>query len=33
MWQALIHLLFVFSAIGIAYVEKISNDSYVKPHH
>jgi uncharacterized protein (TIGR00645 family) len=32
MWQAVIHFLFVVSAIGIAYVEKISQDSY-KPHH
>ena len=32
MWQAIIHFLFVVSAIGIAYVEKISQDSY-KPHH
>ncbi|WP_168197745.1 TIGR00645 family protein [Pseudolabrys sp. FHR47] len=33
MWQAIIHFLFVVSAIGIAYVEKISQDSYAKPHH
>ena len=33
MWQAIIHGLFVFSAIGIAYVEKISQDAYNRPHH
>jgi uncharacterized protein (TIGR00645 family) len=32
MWQAIIHGLFVFSAIGIAYVEKISQDAYNRPH-
>ena len=27
-WQAIIHVIFIVSAIGIAYVEKISQDSY-----
>ena len=36
MWQAIIHVIFIFSAIGIAYVEKISQDTYAagrKAHH
>src|SRR5919112_883795 len=36
MWQAIIHTVFILSAIGIAYVEKISQDSYAagrKAHH
>lgn len=33
MWQSIIHFLFVVSAIGIAYVEKLSQDSHIKPHH
>lgn len=33
MWQVIIHALFVFSAIGIAYVEKLSQAAYVKPRH
>ena len=35
-WQAIIHVIFIFSAIGIAYVEKISQDTYAagqKSHH
>src|SRR5215213_8631517 len=35
-WQAIIHVIFIVSAIGIAYVEKISQDSYAasrKAHH
>ena len=34
-WQAIIHGLFILSAIGIAYVEKISQDAYAagKRHH
>jgi uncharacterized protein (TIGR00645 family) len=35
-WQAIIHVIFIFSAIGIAYVEKISQDTYAagkKAHH
>ena len=28
MWQAIIHGLFILSAIGIAYVERISQDAY-----
>ena len=35
-WQAIIHVIFIFSAIGIAYVEKISQDAYAagkKSHH
>jgi uncharacterized protein (TIGR00645 family) len=27
-WQAIIHVIFILSAIGIAYVEKISQDGY-----
>ena len=27
-WQAIIHVIFILSAIGIAYVEKISQDAY-----
>ncbi len=27
MWQTIIHMLFILSAIGIAYVEKISSSS------
>ena len=33
MWQAIIHGLFVVSAIGIAYVEKLGQSSYGKPGH
>ena len=33
MWQAIIHGLFVVSAIGIAYVEKLGQSSYGKMHH
>jgi uncharacterized protein (TIGR00645 family) len=33
MWQALIHGLFVLSAIGIAYVEKLSQGAYNRPDH
>ena len=33
MWQAIIHGLFVVSAIGIAYVEKLGQSSYDRPHH
>jgi uncharacterized protein (TIGR00645 family) len=36
MWQAIIHVIFIMSAIGIAYVEKISQDTYKagkKAHH
>jgi uncharacterized protein (TIGR00645 family) len=35
-WQAIIHVIFILSAIGIAYVEKISQDAYAagkKAHH
>jgi uncharacterized protein (TIGR00645 family) len=35
-WQAIIHVIFILSAIGIAYVEKISQDAYAagkKLHH
>jgi uncharacterized membrane protein YqhA len=27
MWQTIIHTVFILSAIGIAYVDKLSNDS------
>jgi uncharacterized protein (TIGR00645 family) len=33
MWQTIIHGLFILSAIGIAYVEKISQSAYDRPHH
>jgi len=33
MWQVIIHALFVLSAIGIAYVEKLGQNAYDKPHH
>jgi uncharacterized membrane protein YqhA len=33
MWQAIIHGLFVLSAIGIAYVEKLSQSAYTKAQH
>ena len=32
MWQAIIHTVFVLSAIGIAYVEKLSVPIYAQPH-
>jgi len=32
MWQAIIHGLFVLSAIGIAYVERLSQPVYERPH-
>ncbi len=33
MWQVIIHALFVLSAIGIAYVEKLGQSAYGKPAH
>jgi len=33
MWQAIIHGLFVFSAIGIAYVERLGHPVAMKDHH
>jgi uncharacterized protein (TIGR00645 family) len=33
MWQAIIHGLFVVSAIGIAYVERLGQAGYGKPGH
>ena len=33
MWQALIHGMFVLSAIGIAYVERLSQPVYQRDHH
>lgn len=33
MWQSIIHGLFVVSAIGIAYVERLGQSSYGKPPH
>jgi len=33
MWQAIIHGLFVLSAIGIAYVEKLSQSAYAPGRH
>ncbi|MDH7795473.1 MULTISPECIES: TIGR00645 family protein [unclassified Beijerinckia] len=32
MWQTIIHALFILSAIGIAYVERLSADAYAKNH-
>lgn len=32
MWQAIIHGLFILSAIGIAYVEKLSQSAYAQGH-
>jgi uncharacterized protein (TIGR00645 family) len=32
MWQAIIHTVFVLSAIGIAYVEKLSVPIYAESH-
>jgi uncharacterized protein (TIGR00645 family) len=33
MWQAIIHGMFVLSAIGIAYVERLSQPVYQRDHH
>jgi uncharacterized protein (TIGR00645 family) len=33
MWQAIIHGMFILSAIGIAYVERLSAPVYQKSHH
>ena len=33
MWQVIIHGLFVLSAIGIAYVERLGQATYLKPGH
>ena len=33
MWQAIIHGLFVVSAIGIAFVEQLNQSAYQKAHH
>jgi uncharacterized protein (TIGR00645 family) len=33
MWQTIIHALFILSAIGIAYVEKLSQAAYARSHH
>jgi len=33
MWQVIIHALFVLSAIGIAYVEKLGQSTYGAPRH
>ena len=30
MWQTIIHTVFILSAIGIAYVDKLSNDAIDK---
>jgi uncharacterized membrane protein YqhA len=30
MWQTIIHIVFIISAVGIAYVDKLSNDAV--PH-
>jgi len=32
MWQTIIHALFILSAIGIAYVERISNVTVTTAH-
>ena len=33
MWQTIIHTVFILSAIGIAYVDKLSNDSTAQAKH
>ena len=33
MWQTIIHTVFILSAIGIAYVDKLSNDSTAHAKH
>src|SRR3954453_16106289 len=33
MWQTIIHTIFILSAIGIAYVDKLSNDSTEQAKH
>ena len=33
MWQTIIHTVFILSAIGIAYVDKLSNDSTENAKH
>src|SRR5512138_4027525 len=33
MWQTIIHTVFILSAIGIAYVDKLSNDSMAQAKH
>ncbi|MCK9908236.1 TIGR00645 family protein [Microbacteriaceae bacterium K1510] len=33
MWQTIIHGLFILSAIGIAYVERLSQGAYSRPDH
>ena len=33
MWQTIIHGLFILSAIGIAYVEKLSASAYSRNGH
>jgi uncharacterized protein (TIGR00645 family) len=33
MWQAIIHSVFVLSAIGIAYVERLSEGTHAAKHH
>ncbi|MGH6645078.1 MAG: YqhA family protein, partial [Bradyrhizobium sp.] len=33
MWQTIIHTVFILSAIGIAYVDKLSNDSTEQTKH
>ncbi len=36
MWQTIIHTVFILSAIGIAYVDKLSNDAVARDsggHH
>jgi uncharacterized membrane protein YqhA len=32
MWQAIIHSVFILSAIGIAYVERLSSPVYEQDH-
>ena len=33
MWQAIIHGMFIVSAIGIAFVERLSAPVHAKRHH
>jgi uncharacterized membrane protein YqhA len=33
MWQAIIHGMFVLSAVGIAFVERLNQPSHDRRHH
>ena len=32
MWQTIIHVVFILSAVGIAYVDKLSNSAEMNGH-